>query len=40
MVFARIIRFAFNVCGSFLVLFMLTTIGLLLMLLVAATHIR
>jgi len=40
MLVARIIRFAFNVAGTFLILFMLTTIGLLLMVLAAATKIR
>ena len=38
MLFRRIIHFAFGVGGTFLLLFMLTTIGLLLMLLVAAKH--
>jgi hypothetical protein len=40
MLVARIIRIAFNVGGMFLLLFMLTTIGLFLMLLAAAANNR
>jgi len=38
MLLRRIIHLAFSVGGTFLLLFMLTTIGLLLMLFVAAKH--
>jgi len=40
MLVARIIRMAFSIGGMFILLFMLTTIGLLLMVLAAATNVR
>jgi len=40
MLLRRIIEFTFSVCGTYLLLFMLTTIGLLLMLLSAMGNAR